>query len=181
MKNKEKTTFSEPSDLEIVAKRVVNALRSLVWKAHTLPEHMKNWMLGPEGWTMPVCEIDLRPGGAWHYVWRQADGTEMEMRGAFLEVKAPERLVNTEAWGGDWPETTNTLVLTEKDGKTTIKTTVLYPSREARNRAIGTGMKEGWAMSYNRLDDYLTAMVKARARRDALSGTRASGSPRGIR
>ena len=81
---------------------------------------MPHWMLGPDGWTMPVCEIDLRPGGAWHFVWRGSDGTEMEMRGVYREIAPPERLVTTESWGGDWPETLNTLVLTEEDGKTTI-------------------------------------------------------------
>jgi uncharacterized protein YndB with AHSA1/START domain len=108
---------------------------------------------------MPVCEIDLRPGGAWHWVWRGPDGTEMEMRGVYREVTPPERLVNTEEWGGDWPETLTTLVLTEEDGKTTISTTVLYPSKEAREAAIGTGMKEGWSASYDRLDEYLRTVA----------------------
>jgi uncharacterized protein YndB with AHSA1/START domain len=149
------TTFTTPSDREIAATRVVDAPRSLVWETHTNPDHLRNWLLGPEGWTLPVCEIDLRPGGAWHFVWRGPDGTEMEMRGEYREVTPPERLVQTESWGGDWPETINTLVLTEEDGKTTITQTVLYPSKEAREAALGTGMKEGWSASYDRLDDYL--------------------------
>ena len=103
------TTFATPSDTEIVVTRVVDAPRELVFDAWTKPEHIANWMLGPEGWTMPVCEIDLRPGGAWHFVWRMADGTEMEMRGDYREVSPPERLVSTESWGGDWPETLNTV------------------------------------------------------------------------
>ena len=149
------TTFTTPSDREIAATRVVDAPRSLVWEAHTSPAHLSSWLLGPEGWTMPVCEIDLRPGGAWHFVWRGPDGTEMEMRGEYREVTPPERLVQTESWGGDWPETINTLVLTEEDGKTTITQTVLYPSKEAREAALGTGMKEGWSASSDRLDEYL--------------------------
>lgn len=153
------TTFTTPSDREIVATRVVKASRELVWACHTRPEHVSKWMLGPEGWTMPVCEIDLRPGGTWHWVWRREDGTEMEMRGVYKEVVPPERLVNTEAWGGDWPETLNTLVLTEEDGKTTIQTTVLYPSKEARVRALGTGMEDGWSVSYDRLDEYLRTIA----------------------
>ena len=153
------TTFTTPSDREIVATRVVKASRELVWACHTRPEHVSKWMLGPEGWTMPVCEIDLRPGGTWHWVWRREDGTEMEMRGVYKEVVPPERLVNTEAWGGDWPETLNTLVLTEEDGKTTIQTTVLYPSKEARDRALGTGMEDGWSVSYDRLDEYLRTIA----------------------
>lgn len=152
------TTFTIPSDLEIVATRVFDAPRALVWEAHTNPEHVRNWMLGPEGWTMPVCEIDLRPGGEWHFVWRKSDGTEMGMRGVYKEVEAPERLVNTEAWGGDWAETLNTIVLSEKNGRTTLVATVHYPSKEERDRALGTGMKDGWSISYDRLAEYLSSM-----------------------
>jgi uncharacterized protein YndB with AHSA1/START domain len=153
------TTFTTPSDREVVATRAVDAPRARVWAAWTSPEHVTRWLLGPEGWTMPVCEIDLRPGGAWHYGWRGAGGAEMEMRGVYREVMPPERLVQTESWGGEWPETLNTLVLTEEDGKTTMTCTVLYPSKEARDAALGTGMKEGWSTSYDRLDQYLRTMV----------------------
>ena len=152
------TTFTTPSDLEIVATRVFDAPRALVWEAHTNPEHVRNWMLGPEGWTMPVCEIDLRPGGGWHFVWRKSDGTEMGMRGVYKEIEPPERLVNTEAWGGDWAETINTIVLSEKNGRTTLVATVLYPSKKERDRALGTGMKDGWSISYDRLAEYLSSM-----------------------
>lgn len=104
---------------------------------------------------MPVCEIDLRPGGKWHWVWRRTDGTEMEMTGEYREIVPPERLVQTENWGADWPETLNTLVLTEEHGRTRTVCTVLYPSKEARDRAMGTGMEDGWAVSNDRLDEYL--------------------------
>jgi uncharacterized protein YndB with AHSA1/START domain len=154
------TTFTTPSDREVAAIRVVDAPRTLVWEAWTNPEHVPNWLLGPEGWTMPVCEIDLRPGGEWHFVWRRADGSEMGMRGVYREVVPPQRLVHTESWGGEWPETLNTLILTEEDGKTTMLSTVLYPSREARDAALETGMKDGWSLSYDRLDEYLRT-VKA--------------------
>jgi uncharacterized protein YndB with AHSA1/START domain len=149
------TTFTTPSDREVVMTRVFDAPRRLVFEAWTSPKHLPHWMLGPEGWTMPVCEIDLRPGGAWHFVWRRADGTEMGMRGVYKEIKPPERLVCTESWGGDWPETINTLVLSEKDGKTTMSQTVLYPSKEARDTAMKTGMKDGASVSFERLADYL--------------------------
>jgi uncharacterized protein YndB with AHSA1/START domain len=155
------TTITTPSDLEVTATRVVDAPRSLIWEMWTNPEHVRNWLLGPEGWTMPVCEIDLRPGGGWRYGWRKANGKEMEMRGSYREVSRPERLVHTERWGADWPETVNTLVLTEQDGKTTMVCTVLYPSKEARDAALGTGMKDGWNDSYNRLDRYLRTITSA--------------------
>jgi uncharacterized protein YndB with AHSA1/START domain len=115
-------------------------------------------MLGPEGWTMPVCEIDLRPGGKWHFVWRKADGAEMPMTGVYREVVPPERIVHTERWGPEWPETVNTLSLAERGGKTTITLSVLYPSKEARDAALGTGMKEGMDVSYERLAEYLRTM-----------------------
>lgn len=153
------TTLTTPSEREAVITRVVEAPRSLVWEAWTSPEHLPNWLLGPDGWTMPVCELDLRPGGAWHFVWRRSDGTEMEMHGVYREIVPPERLVNTESWGGDWPETVNTLVLTEEDGKTTITLTVLYPSEEARDAALGTGMKDGADMSFDRLAAYLRTLA----------------------
>src|SRR5712664_3417116 len=149
------TRFATPSDRELVTTRVFDAPRRLVWDAWTNPEHVPQWMLGPSGWTMPVCEIDLRPGGAWHFVWRKSDGTEMEMRGVYREVTPPERLVATESWGGNWPETLNTVILSEKDGKTTITQTVLYPSKEARDAALETGMKSGVSASVDRLAEYL--------------------------
>jgi uncharacterized protein YndB with AHSA1/START domain len=154
------TTFTTPSDRELVATRVFDAPRKLIWEAHTNPRHVSKWMLGPDGWTMPVCEIDLRAGGEWHFVWRGSDGTDMEMRGVFKDIVPPERLVQTEAWGGEWPETLNTLVLTEQGGKTTLTCTVLYLSKDAREKALGTGMKEGWSQSYDRLDKYLPTMAK---------------------
>jgi uncharacterized protein YndB with AHSA1/START domain len=108
---------------------------------------------------MPVCEIDLRPGGTWHYVWRRTDGSEMVMHGSYKEVVPPERLVSTESWGPQWPETVNTLVLAESGGRTTITLTITYPSREARDAALQTGMKDGLEQGYARLDALLTTLV----------------------
>ena len=153
------TTYTTPSDREVVITRVFAAPRRLVFECWTSCEHLPNWMLGPEGWTMPICEIDLRPGGTHRSVWRRTDGTEMEIRGVYQEVAPPERLVYTESWGVDWPETTDTLVLTEKDGKTTATLTILYPSKEAREAALRTGMKEGMEQSFRHLDSYLEAMA----------------------
>ena len=159
MKNTERLQVTTPTEREIVMTRVFDAPRRLVFEAWTNPEHLPHWMLGPEGWTMPVCEIDLRPGGAWHFVWRRADGTEMAMSGVYKEVTPPERLVSTESWGGNWAETVNTLTLSEANGKTTITNTILYPSKEARDAALKTGMKEGASQGFNRLDEYLRTMA----------------------
>jgi uncharacterized protein YndB with AHSA1/START domain len=101
-KNSAALTVTTPTDREIVITRGFAAPRRLVFEAYTNPEHLPHWMLGPPGWTMPICKIDLRPGGAWHFGWRNVDGTLMEMRGVYREVKPPERLVSTESWGGDW-------------------------------------------------------------------------------
>ncbi|MGH8727710.1 MAG: SRPBCC family protein [Burkholderiales bacterium] len=159
MKNTGNLKVTKPTDREIAMTRVFDAPRRLVFDAWTKPEHLPHWMLGPEGWTMPVCEIDLKPGGAWHFVWRRSDGTEMEMRGIYREITPPERLVSTESWGGDWPETINTLLLSEEDGKTTSTLTVLYPSNEARDAALSTGMEQGVAASYDRFAELLASTV----------------------
>ncbi|MCB9551658.1 MAG: SRPBCC family protein [Myxococcales bacterium] len=154
------TTFTTPSDTEIVATRAFAAPRSLVWDCHTSPEHIPNWMLGPDGWTMPVCEVDLRVGGKWRFVWRKGAGEEMEMTGEYREVAPTSRLVNTEAWGGDWPVTVNTTALAEEGGLTLLTATVTYPDRAARDRAMGTGMESGWDTSNNRLDAYLEELAR---------------------
>lgn len=153
------TTFTTPSDRQLVMTRVFDAPRRPVFEAWTNPEHLPHWLLGPSGWTMPVCKIELRPGGAWHFVWRHSDGSEMAMRGVYREITPPERLVSTESWGGDWPETLNTLILSEENGKTTITQTVLYPSKEARDAALKTGMKDGVSASFDRLAEYLRTMA----------------------
>ncbi|MGC2695073.1 MAG: SRPBCC family protein [Candidatus Angelobacter sp.] len=155
MKNSETLKVSTPTEREIVVTRVVDAPRHLVFEAWTNPKHLPRWLLGPEGWTMTVCEVDLRPGGKWHFMWRKSDGTEMAMHGVYKEVTPPERLVSIESWGGDWPETVNTLTLAEERGKTTITTAILYPSQEARDSALKTGMTKGMSISFDRLEEYL--------------------------
>jgi uncharacterized protein YndB with AHSA1/START domain len=144
-------TVERSGEREIVMTRTFDAPRQKVFDAWTKPDQPPRWMRGPEGWTMPVCEIDLRPGGAWRFVWRMPDGNEMTMRGVYREVAPPERLVSTEAWGGDWPETLNTLSLSEANGRTTAAVRILYASPETREKALGTGMPKGVAASYDRL------------------------------
>jgi uncharacterized protein YndB with AHSA1/START domain len=83
----------------------------------------------------------------------------MAMRGTYKEVVPPEKVVTTESWGGDWPETINTLTLTEKDGKTILTSTILYPSKDARDAALKTGMKQGMNVSFDRLAAYLQGIA----------------------
>jgi uncharacterized protein YndB with AHSA1/START domain len=149
------TTFTAPSDREIEATRVFDAPRELVFDAWTRPAEITDWMLGPEGWTMPVCDVDLRPGGEWRFVWRRADGKEMGMNGVYREVAPPERMVFTETWGGDWPPTLNTVVLTDENGGTRLTYTVLYVSTGARDASFSTGMSEGMSQSLDRLAAHL--------------------------
>jgi uncharacterized protein YndB with AHSA1/START domain len=151
------TTYTTPSDVEVVLTRVVNAPRPLVFAAWTEPRHLQRWLTGPEGWTMPICEIDLRPGGRWRYVYRKASGTEMTLTGTVLEVVPSERLVTTESWGREWPETVNTLVLTESEGRTTIALTITYVSKQARDAALDTGAMDGMNHAFELLDELLDA------------------------
>ena len=153
------TTITTPSDREVEIARTFDGPRDLVYEVWTSPEHVPHWMLGPDGWTMPVCEMDLRPGGSWRHVWRKADGEEMEMTGDYREVEPPARLVSTERWGADWPETVNTIEFVEEAGRTTVTMTILYPSQEARDAAMATGMEEGADQSFARLDERLRALV----------------------
>src|SRR5215207_3316940 len=154
-----------PTEREIVITREFDAPRRLVFAAWTRPELLKRWLLGPPGWSLEVCEVDLRVGGAFHFVWRGADGAGMGMRGVYREVAPPDRLVHTEVYDEDWTggETLVTTVLEEQDGGTRMTSTVRYASREARDVALKTGMEEGVAASYDRLADMLASTVSERA------------------
>ncbi len=156
------TTLELPGDREVVVRRVLAAPRRLVWQAWTSPEHLPHRMLGPPGWTMPVCEMDLRPGGSWRIVWRHPDAPELVMMGTYREVVPPERVVNTESWGPEWPETVNTVTFAEESpGRTTVRLHILYPTPEARDAALQTGMTEGMEATFRRLDDYLPRLTTA--------------------
>lgn len=154
-----------PSDREIRVTRVVHAPRPLVFDCYTKPELLRRWMLGPPGWTMPVCEVDLRVGGRYRYVWRNADGQEMAMGGVYREIEAPHRIVTTGLFDEDWTggETVETLALTEEDGRTTIETTILHVSKEARDGALETGMSDGMEASFVQLDALLEAVAPKEA------------------
>ena len=149
-----------PSDREIAMTRVFDAPRTLVFDAHTKPELVKQWLLGPPGWSMPVCEMDVRVGGTYRWVWRHdRNGTEMGMGGVYREIVQPERLVTTERFDEAWypGEAVGTLVLVEQRGRTTVTQTMRYESREARDAVLKSGMEKGVAASYDRLADLLAA------------------------
>ena len=160
MTNPGNLKLTTQGDREIVMTREFKAPRRLVFDAFTKPELVKQWLLGPPGWSMPVCEIDLKVAGSYRYVWRQdSDESEMGMRGVFREIVPQERLVCTEVFDKAWypGEAVATLVLSEQRGITTVTQTVLYQSREARDGVLKSGMEKGVAMSYDRLAELLAS------------------------
>jgi len=147
-----------PSVREIAMTREFNAPRQLVWDAHTKPELVWKWLLGPPGWSMPVCTIDLRVGGSYRYEWRNdSDGTTMAMGGTYKEVKPIERIVSTEKFDDPWyeGEATGTIVLKEQGSKTILTTTVRYASQAVRDSVLKSGMTTGVEQSYDRLESAL--------------------------
>lgn len=153
MKQSGALKITAQGEREIVMTRGFEAPRNLVFDAFTKPELLKRWLLGPDGWTMPVCEVDLKVGGAYRFVWRGPDGMEMGVRGLYREVAPPDRLVHTEKFDQAWypGEAVITTVLAEQDGRTTLTATILYESREARDTVLKSPMESGVAASYNRL------------------------------
>jgi len=138
-----------PSEREIAMVRALDALARLVFDAHTRPDLVRRWLLGPDGWTMSVCEIDLRVGGGFRYAWRNADGRDFGIDGFDREIAAPGRSVHTEVCEG--AECLVTTIFEEEAGRTTVTMTMLFASREARDGALGSGMARGVAASYDRL------------------------------
>jgi uncharacterized protein YndB with AHSA1/START domain len=154
-----------PSDNELRLTRSFDAPRQLVFDCWTKPELVRRWMTGPEGWSFVVCDIDLRVGGSYRYVWRKLAGTDMGLRGVYREIAAPERLVSNELFDQDWTggETLCTVVFTQQGRTpkvtTTATTTVLYSSMEARNGAMQSGMEQGMAVGFDRLEAFLTTLA----------------------
>jgi uncharacterized protein YndB with AHSA1/START domain len=153
--------ITTPSEREIVMSRVFDAPRNLVFDAWTKPELLERWLGVRGGWSMVVCEVDLRVGGAYRFVWRGPDGAEMGMGGVYREIVSPERLVATEAFDDPWysGEALDTTVLVEEGGKTTATTTVLYESEEIRDAVLESGMARGVAESYDTLAEYLDSIA----------------------
>ncbi len=143
-----------PSDLEIKMVRVFNAPATLLFDYHTKPEKVQKWLLGPPGWTMPVCEIDLKVGGRYRYAWRKIDkSVEFGSQGEYLEILAPERIVHTDRMDGADGEALCTLTLVEAAGRTTLTSTMKFASKAARDEALESGMTDGVSTSYDRLEE----------------------------
>jgi uncharacterized protein YndB with AHSA1/START domain len=160
MKDTGKLKLTTQGERQIVMTRDFDGPRHLVFDALTRPELVKQWLLGPPGWSMPVCEIDLRVGGTYRYVWRNdSKGTEMGVRGVYREIAPPERLVHTELFDEAWypGESLITTVLLEQGGRTALTVTILYVSQQARDGVLKSGMEGGVAQSYDRLAELLAS------------------------
>jgi uncharacterized protein YndB with AHSA1/START domain len=159
VKNTGTLEVTTPSEREIAMTRVFDAPRSLVFDAWTKPNLVNRWLGVREGWTLPVCEIDLTVGSSYRFVWRGPDGAEMGMGGVYREITPPDRLVSTEKFDDPWypGEALDTMVLVEEDGKTTVTVTVLYESQEIRDAVLESGMTRGVAQSYDKLDEVLAS------------------------
>ena len=160
MRNTGTLKVEVPSDREIVLTRVFDAPRHLVFQAMTTPELLKRWF-GPRGWSLAVCEVDLRVGGGFRFVLQGPDGMQMGMRGIYREIDAPDRTVHAEMFD-DYPgESIVTTVLAEEGGRTMLTATIAYASKEVRDAVIQSGMEHGAAETYDRLAELL-ALAEAK-------------------
>ena len=152
--NSDTFAVSTPSEREITLSRLFDAPRRLVFDAMTRPEHVRRWWgILDDRYSLTVCEIDLRPGGAWRWVGR-GPGGEFAFHGVYHEIVPPERLVYTEIFEPfEDGESLVTQVLTEEGGKTRMTVTALYPSPDVRDMVLKTGMEKGAAISYDRLEE----------------------------
>jgi uncharacterized protein YndB with AHSA1/START domain len=157
-----KLTVTTPSDTEIQMTRVFDAPRELVFEAHSSAEHMKNWW-GPRKYEVVSAEVDFRPGGKWRIVHRGPEGDEHGFHGEFREIVPPERIVWTfEYEGAPGQIAVETMTLEEHDGKTTLTAISDGGSKEARDAVLESGMSEGAAETYDRLDEYLETLKAGR-------------------
>ncbi|MGH2654713.1 MAG: SRPBCC family protein [Actinomycetota bacterium] len=157
-----KLTVTTPSDTEIQMTRVFDAPRDLVFEAHSSAEHMRNWW-GPRKYETISAEVDFRPGGKWRIVHRGPDGEEYGFHGEYREIFPPERITWTfEFEGAPGQVAVETVTFEEQDGKTTLTVTSVAPSKEARDAVLESGMTEGAAETFDRLEEYLETL-RARA------------------
>ena len=159
--NRDSFTVSTPSENEIRLTRLFDAPRALVYEVMSRPEHVREWWgrLG-DGYSVPVCEIDLRVGGRWRFVNRHPQG-DAAFHGEYLELDPPQRMVFTEIFE-PFPDAVSVVTseLTEEGGKTRLTATVRYPSKDVRDMVMGTGMSQGAGTSYDRLEDLLAELQR---------------------
>ncbi|RED63178.1 SRPBCC domain-containing protein [Cohnella lupini] len=163
--------YSRVDDKELYLERTFNAPRALVFKAFSEAEHLKRWW-GPKGWTLPVCNIDFRPGGLWHFCMKCTDesqeyfGYESWGLGEYLEIVEPERIVYVDSFSDPegnitegMPQTTVTMTFVEEDGKTKLISQSRYESAEALKTVLDMGMLQGITETWNNLDVLLEQLL----------------------
>ncbi len=160
-----KLSVRTPSDTQVEVSRSFSSYSDLVWRAMTEPALVNRWLLGPPGWSMPVCESDFRVGGHYEYGWRSdADGSEFGFVGEFREIEPHSKIVHTEGLregspGADMAGGSLVVIsFVETAGTTTVVTTIEYPSKGARDAVMAQGMTDGMEMSYRQLDELLAGL-----------------------
>lgn len=167
MSTTHRLAVSTPSDTQIRMTRSFDAPRDLVWQAMTRPNLVQQWMFTPPGWSWAACEMDVRVGGAYRWAWNGPDGRlALAISGIHREVSPPHRIVHTEhmvmgpgagegcADDGNW-DLLATLELSESRGVTTLTMTLDFPSKQARDMALASGMEQGVSAGYATLDALL--------------------------
>lgn len=161
-----KTQLTLPSDQEILITRTFDAPRDMVWQMWTMAEHLQHWW-GPEGWTLPVCEVDFQPGGTWFYCMQGPDGMQSCGKATYLEIDAPALIVYEDAFAdadgnplGEMPVGHITLRFIDEGVKTTVVNTVRYPTKADRDQVIEMGMEAGIDQTLNRLEAYLAQYLQ---------------------
>ncbi len=152
----EPINVATPTDQEILVSRLFDAAPSLVFDCHTKPDLVRRWLLGPPGWTMPVCEIDLRVGGRYRYRWRsEAGDREFGTTGEFRTVDAPHAWSHTEQMDGRPGELLCVNTLSDEGGRARLTMRLCFDSQAERDAALQSGMTRGMGISFDRLADIL--------------------------
>lgn len=147
------------NDTQVRISRIIRGPIEQVWKAHNEPALVQRWLLGPDGWTMPVCEVATSVGDTFRYEWESEENNErFGFTGELREAQAPYRTVTTEQLiGTEGPATLNEMTLTPVEGGTLLSLVITYPSAEVRDAILGTGMTDGMEASYTRLESQVLA------------------------
>jgi uncharacterized protein YndB with AHSA1/START domain len=155
-----KLTVTLPSEREVVLTREFDAPRELVFEAFSKPEHIRHWW-GQKGSTVVVDTMDFRPGGAWRFVERAADGSEHGFRGQYRDIQRPERITWTFEWEGlPGHVSVETMVFEDLGNRTRVVGTTVFASVEDRDGMVQSGMEQGAAESYDRLEAYLQTLAR---------------------
>lgn len=162
--------MERPSDREFVVTRTFAAPRELVWQAWSQCEHLQHWW-APAGWSVPVCKMDFRVGGTWHYCMKgpMPDGSEMESWGltVYQEIVEPERIVALDQFAdaagnvsAEMPKMLNTITFSAVNGQTEVTSHTEFAAAADLETVIKMGMEEGLSQSWDQLDAHLAQIQK---------------------